>query len=127
MTTMMMTTSPSPYKVVLRFRPNRLQLLVTEMGDDVLKASLSPTPGHPRALVTVLEGLALWQGAPICVAVSVDDNARACFEQVFYGDSEPFGLNSPLVYFEHRADNARPRRLRGLGDFRRLRSLGGAW
>jgi hypothetical protein len=123
-----MTTIPmGPYKVALRCRTNQLQLLVTEMGDDVLKACLSPGPEHPRALLTLLEGLALWQGAPLCAAVSVDEDARACFEQVFYGDGGLLGPSSPMVSIEFRADNVRPRRLRGLGDFRQLRLLGGAW
>lgn len=114
------------YKVALRCHPQSLQLLVTDDGDDVLKARLSPSPAHPRALMTVLEGLALWQGAQLCVAASVDEGARDCFEQVFYADGllEP---QSPLVYIEHRLDNPRPHRLRGLGDFRQLRLLGGAW
>jgi len=120
-----MTTTGS-YKVALRCRTNQLQLLMTEGSDDVLKARLSPNPAHPRALMTLLEGLALWQGAPLCVVASVDGDAGACFERVFYGD----GLvspQSPLVEVEHHLDNPRPRRLRGLGDFRQLRLIGGSW
>lgn len=123
----MKTISLGAYKVALRCRTDQLQLLVTERGDDVLKACLSPSPEHPRALLTLLEGLALWQGAPIYAAASVDENAQTCFEQVFYGDGGLLGPASPLVTFEFRADNVRPRRLRGLGDFRQLRLLGGAW
>jgi len=119
-------TTIGTYKVALRCRPRSVQLLVTEHGDDVLKARLSSAPAHPRALVTVLEGLALWQGATLCVAASVDEGAQDCFEQVFYGDGL-FEPQSPLVYIEHRLDNPRPHRLRGLGDFRQLRLLGGTW
>lgn len=121
-------TMMGTYKVALRCHPNEVQLLVTQMGDDILKARLSPSPAHPRALLTLLEGLALWQGAPVCVAVSASDESRKCFEQVFYGYGNGlFGPESPLVQLEHRLDNPRPRRLRGLGDFRQLRLLGGAW
>lgn len=119
-------TTTGNYKVAMRCRTDLLQLLVTDMGDDVLKTRLSTNPAHPRALLTLLEGLALWQGAPLCVAVSVDEHAGACFEQTFYGDGL-FGPESPLVRFEHRLDNRRPRRLRGLGDFRQLRLIGGGW
>lgn len=121
----MMTTGT--YKVALRCRSQRLQLLVTDMGDDVLKARLSSSPAHPRALLTMLEGLALWQGAPLCVAAFADEDAQACFERVFYGYGGLLDLESPLVQVEHRLDNPRPRRLTGLGDFRQLRLLGGAW
>ncbi len=120
-------TTTGTYKVALRCRTEGLQLLVTDMGDDVLKARLSPSPAHPRALVTLLEGLALWQGTTLAVAVSADENAQACFERVFYGDGGLFSPESPLVDIEHRLDNRRPRRLRGLGDFRQLRLNGGAW
>lgn len=118
-------TTIGTYKVALRCHPWSVQLLVTDHGDDVLKARLSSNPAHPRALVTVLEGLALWQGAPLCVAASVDEGARGCFDQVMYGDGL-FEPQSPLVCFEHRLDNLRPHRLRGLGDFRQLRHLAGA-
>ena len=120
-------TTTGTYKAALRCQTEGLQVLVTEMGDDVLKARLSPTPAHPRALVTLLEGLALWQGTTLAVAVSVDENAQGCFEQVFYGYGGLLRPESPLVDIEHRFDNRRPRRLRGLGDFRQLRVLGGAW
>lgn len=99
------------------------KLLVTEDGDDLLKARLSTTPGHPRALVTLCEGLALWHGAPLRVAVSADDGARACIERILYaGDLlEP---RSPLVVLEHQRPRPRARQRlhgRGLGDFRQLR------
>ena len=45
------------------------------MQDDLLLARLPYPQDHPRALLTLLEGLALWTGAPLCAAVSVDDSA----------------------------------------------------
>ena len=120
-------TMMGSYKVTLRCRPNEVRLLVTAMGDDILKARLDTSPAHPRALVTLLEGLALWQGAPVCVAVSASEHAQDCCERVLYGYGGLFGVDSPLVSLEHRLDNRQPRRLRGLGDFRELRQLGGAW
>jgi hypothetical protein len=121
-----MTTMIGSYKVMLRCRPNDVQLLVTDMGDDILKAQLDSSPAHPRALVTLLEGLALWQGASVCVAVSASEHAQDCCERVLYGGGL-LGPVSPLVSVEHRLVDRRPRRLRGLGDFRQLRLLGGAW
>ena len=119
-------TTTGTYKVMLRCRPNDVQLLVTDMGDDILKARLDSSPAHPRALVTLLEGLALWQGESVCVAVSASEHAQDCCERVLYGGGL-FGPVSPLVSLEHRLDNRRPKRLRGLGDFRHLRLLGGGW
>jgi hypothetical protein len=121
-----MTTMNGTYKVMLRCRPNDVQLLVTDMGDDILKAQLTSSPAHPRALVTLLEGLALWQGATVCVAASASEGAQGCCERVLYGGGL-LGPVSPLVSVEHRLIDRRPRRLRGLGDFRQLRLLGGAW
>jgi hypothetical protein len=115
-----MITTMSPWTVVLRCTTSSAKILVTEQGDDVLKARLSPHPGHPRALVTLMEGLSLWRGTPLCVAVCAEDDAQDCFERVFYGDGF-VGPESPLVYFEHRHRNEHPHRLRGVGDFRQLR------
>lgn len=114
------------YKVTLRCRPTDVQVLVTDMGDDILKAQLSSSPAHPRALVTLLEGLALWQGAQVCVAVSASEHAQGCCERVLYGGGL-LGHDSPLVSIEHRFNDRRPSRLPGVGDFRQLRLLGGAW
>ena len=118
--------SMNKYTVVTRCRAYQVQLLVTESGDDVLKARLNSAPSHPRALLTLLEGLALWQGAPVYVAVYVDRNAQDLSERVLYGDGcyGLLGPQSPLVVIEHRLANERPHRIRGLGDFRQLRIMG---
>ena len=56
--------SPSGWPVIDRFTSNaydlvRLELTVTDLERDLLRASLPTPPAHPRALVTVLEGMAL--------------------------------------------------------------------
>jgi len=115
----------STWAVTIRCTRHDTKLLVTEEGEDLLKARLGPRPCHPRALVTLCEGLALWQGAPLRAVVSADDDAQDCFERIFYaGDLlEP---RSPLVLLEHRplrTGHRRSLRGRGLGDFRQLRLL----
>lgn len=97
-------------------------MLVTENGDDVMKARLPTVPNHPRALMQLCEGLALWHGTPLCVAVSADDDCQDCFDRIFYGDElvEPA---SALVVLEHRRCVDRRKRIRGVGDFRQLRLL----
>lgn len=104
-----------------------VKVLVTDawFGHDLLKARLPARPSHPRALLTLCEGLALWHGTPLRVAVSADDNAAPCFERIFYGGAivEP---QSPLVTLEVRPLRARQRRARQghvPGDFRQLRLL----
>lgn len=112
----------STWKVSLRCARTATKLLVTDMGDDVLKARLISEPCHPRALVTLIEGLSLWHGAPLCVAACADDDALDRFERVFYagGFLPP---PSPLATFEVNERLGVPHRLRGLGDFRQLRLL----
>jgi hypothetical protein len=120
---MTMLISTTTWTAIVRCTSHETKVLVTDRGGDVLKAKLSATPSHPRALVTLCEGLALWQGTPLRVAVSADDDARDYFERIFYaGDLvEP---QSPLVLLEHHRPRPRARRKlhgRGLGDFRQLR------
>lgn len=114
------------WTVSVRCTHRETRVLVTEDHDDVLKARLCTEPSHPRALVTLCEGLALWHGSPLCVAVYADDDAREPFERVLYAGGL-VELQSPLVRLEPRLPQHRGRRLRGrgLGDFRGLRRHGG--
>jgi hypothetical protein len=51
------------WPTTLRIGDENLKLLVTSPeGDDLLKARLPHRPPHPRALLTLLEGVALWSG-----------------------------------------------------------------
>lgn len=114
------------WKAKLFFSSAELKILVSDSdGQDLLKAILQKIPSQPRALVSLLEGLALWQGTRLYVVITVDESARDFFGAVFYGH----GLwlaESPLLEFDIRCRRpTRPRRLRGLGDFRKLRVLEG--
>lgn len=112
------------WETLLEPLPQGARLLVTGPdGDDLLKAHLPNSPDHPRALLTVLEGLALWCGEPLCVAISAD---RPCSHSLGLGPFEPedWPQESALVHFEFRFTTPRGRRLRGLGDFQSLRRLG---
>lgn len=118
----MLIATPT-WTVSVRCTSSETKLLATESGNDLLKARLCTLPAHPRALLTLCEGLALWQGSPLRVAVSADEDARDCFERIFYaGDLlEP---RSPLVLLQRQVSRpGKPRRIRGrgLGDFRQLR------
>jgi hypothetical protein len=107
-------------------RPSGTRVLATTAGTEetLLKARLSTTPRHPRAVATLLEALALWQGQPVRAVVAVDGRGDGCgtssCRQWFGADDE-----TPLYTLDVVAAR-RPRRrdgLSGLGDFRDLERL----
>lgn len=102
----------------LRVTQHEAKLLLTtpEQGD-LLKARLDPRPSHPRAL---LEGLSLWSGYPLCVALHVDERSLHGPGSMLFGD-ELWPAESALVQFEVAHRGRRAGRLSGLGDFRALR------
>ena len=104
----------------LRVMPEAARLLVTDSGGDLLKARLAPMPGHPRALLTLLEGLSLWSGESLRVALSVDETCRGSQSSMLFGD-ELWPAESALVRFDVGPPAHHLSRRRGLGDFRPLR------
>ena len=116
-----------PWRTTLRALSTEAQLLVTDLEHgDVLKARLPMNPRHPRALLTLLEGLSLWQGRPLSVAISAGDGSRPWIGSDLFGD-ELWPGESQLVQFNVVLRGCR-KRLVGLGDFRALRPVeqGGA-
>ena len=103
----------------------RTKMLVTEGSDEVMKAVLpAPSPGrHPRALQTLLEGLALMLGQAVRVVVSAAD----LDETSFFGLTDDFGTRPNSVYYTVEVVEPRARRpakkISGVGDFRDLRQL----
>jgi hypothetical protein len=59
----------------LRPRPTTIDLRLQVPERELLRAVLPWPPSHPRALVTLLEALALWQGDVLRVAVCVDGSS----------------------------------------------------
>lgn len=97
-----------------------VRILVTEADrGDVLKASLPHSPAHPRAMLTLLEGLALWSGAPVCAVIIAEQNCPSWVGAGVFGD-ELWPGESQLVQYEV-GNHVRPKRLRGMGDFHALR------
>lgn len=107
----------------LRVTQHQAKILVRCPEGDLLKARLDTYPCHPRALLTLLEGLSLWSGEPLSVALSADERCRASLPSTLFGD-ELWPGESPLVRFDivHRV--RRRARLDGLRDFRGLRGVG---
>lgn len=110
-----------PWQCTLHVTTSAATLLVAEAQRDLLKARLDLPPRHPRALLTLLEGLSLWCGEPLRVALSVDASCRGGLEASLIGD-ELWPAESALVQFDV-VHPGRPKRLDGVGDFRRLRRL----
>lgn len=112
-----------PFNAMLSVDKRGARLLVTDaFGHDIVKARLPLPSDHPRALLTLLEGLALYAGNRLCVATSVAADAdpmRSCgpLGQGLYP------LDSALVRFEFIELAPRPRRLRGMGSFHDVRQL----
>lgn len=113
-----------PWKGSVRVTRRDVRVLVVDpqLGD-LLKARLPPTAQHPRALLTLLEGMALWRGQPLRVvisAASVDDGRPCWSDSGLFGD-ELWPGESQLVRYEVGGRDSRKRRLVGLGDFRPVR------
>lgn len=109
--------------------PNATSTRVLAMAgahDTFLKARLLRSPAHPRALASLLEAIALWQGKPIRAALSVDDKRdgfASTFVQETFGDA-----GGPLYTLDWIPGPARVRRaarrdITGMGDFADLRRL----
>ena len=98
------------------------QLLISssELGD-VLKARLPLPAHHARALLTLLEGAALWSGSELQPVISAGDSAPVWLGSSLFGD-ELWPAESQLVQFAV-GGRARQTPLAGLGDFRQLRRV----
>ena len=113
-----------PWKGSVRATPREVKVLVVDpQQGDLLKARLPLGAQHPRALLTLLEGLALWRGQPLRVVVRATSagDGRPCWSgSGLFGD-ELWPAESQLVRYEVGGRASRPGRLVGLGDFRSLR------
>lgn len=108
----------------MRIREPDLQILVLDGAGDLMKARLPLRSEHPRALLTLLEALALWQGAKLAAVQYVDAKAPDYIDWAF-PNADLHGNRSPLVDFSTSVHGFSKKRLRGVGDFRQLRILGG--
>jgi hypothetical protein len=105
------------WRCTLRVTQHQTTLLLSGPDGDLLKARLDTRPCHPRALLTLLEGLSLWSGERLCVALTADEHCRSLLPSTLFGD-ELWPGESGLVRFEIAERVRRPVRLGGLGDFR---------
>jgi len=110
------------WPTTLRIGANELKLLVTSPeGDDLIKARLPIRPPHPRALLTLLEGVALWCGEPLAPVISAGEERDAWLGCEQWGE-ELWPAESALVHYDFAIPPPRRRRtIVGVGDFRDVR------
>ena len=93
-------------------------------NETILKAQLASDPKHPRALATLLEAVALWQGYPVRAALCADARGLSCdstiCREAFLDDG---GALYSIVWVPVGAHRQRRHRLHGLGSFRDLERL----
>lgn len=89
----------------------------------VLKTQLPMSAQGPCGLLTLLEGTAQWSSEPRCVAVAAEPSCLDGRYSVLLGD-ELWPEECQLIRNEVVA-HVYPERIRGVGDFRHLRAVGG--
>jgi len=120
--------TPTPLWMGVRPGPQVTRILIQEAQGTVLKARLPDPPQHPRALETLAEGIALWWGRPLYVALGVAAEETMCVSPHWHATVDVL-TRTPLVTIEpvigaprppwHTADRG------NLGDFREVRCLRG--
>lgn len=112
-----------PWTAKLILARSEVRLLVSDLDADCLKAVLPGSPAHPRAALTLLEGLALWSGHPLVAVLGAAPGWTPSYADDLFG--HPLApVDSALVRFDVATPRGkRARRLRGLGDFREVRQL----
>ena len=92
--------------------------------ETILKAQLAKDPKHPRALATLLEAVALWQGQPVRAALCADAGGFSCdsnlCREAFLDDG---GALYSVLLVPAGVHRRRKHRLNGLGNFRDLERL----
>jgi hypothetical protein len=97
------------WMTTVRVSRGHVTIVVAERtGAEILRARLPRRSDHPRALLTMLEGLALWRGLPLLAAISVEESVVGCASDLFGGATGP--TDSALVRMD--VVGARSRRLR---------------
>lgn len=93
-------------------------------SETILKARLAPTPAHPRAMATLLEAVALWQGTQVRAALCAAEKDGASDTSLYREAFADFG--GPLYSLDwvpNLGKRRRHRDLGGVGDFSDLRQL----
>jgi hypothetical protein len=93
-------------------------------NETLLKAQLARDPRHARALPTLLEAVALWQGLPVRAALCAEGGGASCDSSIcreaYFDDGAPL---YSVVWVPAGAHPKRRHRLHGLGNFQDLERL----
>ena len=104
-------------------------LAVTATGTTLLKARLRISPMHPRAMMMLLEAIALWEGQMVRGVLVAGVEAMSCGTSLFRDCFADFG--GPPLYelaytsSDHPIERQRRDPLAGFGDLRHLLGLDG--
>ena len=91
----------------------------------IMKAELSRSPASYRAVQSLLEAVALWEGVPVRAVLVVDDH-QGSFDSSLFRDAFPDHGATPLYTIEWVPRGHRRRRrdvLSGMSEFRDLERL----
>jgi hypothetical protein len=114
-----------PLWVAIDSKSDETRVLATAgPRETVLKARLSPTPQHPRAVVALLEALAMWEGTMARAVVVVDDREGSSATRLKLDSMADF-FGEPLYHLQFVNGHKRHHRDRvdGFGPFHDLRQL----
>ena len=116
----------SRYTVTLRVGQTQTRLLLTHETDEMMRLALPPpSPMHScQCVPALLQSIALWLDQPLHVVLSV----AAAQRSLCLGLTDALGCGIDSVFYtvqvlERGVRRRRGRRLRGVGDFRRLHLL----
>jgi hypothetical protein len=121
--TVVMSQEKPSFQVALEVTAKTIRLLVSEPAGEILKAEFRTYPNHPRALLWILEGLALWSGERLYVAIHAEHPVDHSLGLGTFGGDEWPEANALIEFVFIETDGRRRRKLSGVGDFRRLRRV----
>jgi hypothetical protein len=114
-----------PLWIAVDSRPDETRVLVTAGPQEtLLKARLSSAPHHPRAVLTLFEALAMWEGTQARAVVVVDDRESSAIARLKL-DAFADLFEEPLYQLRFVTGRKRGHRdrLDGFGPFHDLRQL----
>lgn len=106
-------------RLVIKPSTMTTRLLLTSLEGEGMRAVLPPPQtAHPRAAATLIEGLSLWIGSPLCVVLCADEPGSSSA----LGLCDDLGFGRRTLHYEVQVRDPRKAR-RGLGPFGDLRKL----
>jgi len=109
--TEMMQVEPSGWVAQIRVSAQWIRLTIKELsGEEVLRARFGRRPVHRRALLDLLESVAMWRGAPLSAVLSVVGWVRPLCDSASWADEVVLGP-SALVRVHYAVHGSRQLRL----------------